>query len=42
VKLIAYMESGGTDGEHFRCAGIPAWAVRGIFTFYLSLNLFAK
>jgi acetylornithine deacetylase/succinyl-diaminopimelate desuccinylase-like protein len=31
VKVIAYMESGGTDGMHFRNAGIPTWAVSGIF-----------
>jgi len=31
VQLIAYMESGGTDGMHFRRAGIPTWAVSGIF-----------
>lgn len=31
VKLIAYMESGGTDGMHFRKAGIPTWAVSGVF-----------
>lgn len=31
VRLIAYMESGGTDGMHFRRAGIPTWAVSGIF-----------
>ena len=31
VKLIAYMESGGTDGMHFRKAGIPTWAVGGHF-----------
>lgn len=31
VKLVAYMESGGTDGMHFRNAGIPTWAVSGIF-----------
>jgi len=31
VKLIAYMESGGTDGMHFRKAGIPTWAVSGRF-----------
>ncbi len=31
VKLIAYMESGGTDGMHFRKAGIPTWAVPGRF-----------
>jgi len=31
VKVIAYMESGGTDGMHFRKAGIPTWAVKGLF-----------
>ena len=31
VKVIPYMESGGTDGMHFRKAGIPAWGVSGIF-----------
>jgi acetylornithine deacetylase/succinyl-diaminopimelate desuccinylase-like protein len=31
VPIIAYMESGGTDGMHFRRAGIPTWAVSGIF-----------
>lgn len=31
VKVIAYMESGGTDGMHFRKAGIPTWAISGIF-----------
>jgi acetylornithine deacetylase/succinyl-diaminopimelate desuccinylase-like protein len=31
VALIAYMESGGTDGMHFRRAGIPTWAVSGLF-----------
>jgi carboxypeptidase PM20D1 len=31
IKVIAYMESGGTDGMHFRKAGIPTWAVSGIF-----------
>jgi len=31
VKVIAYMESGGTDGMHFRKAGIPSWAVSGLF-----------
>ena len=31
VKVIAYMESGGTDGMHFRMAGIPTWAVSGLF-----------
>jgi acetylornithine deacetylase/succinyl-diaminopimelate desuccinylase-like protein len=31
VRMIAYMESGGTDGMHFRRAGIPTWAVSGMF-----------
>ena len=31
VKVMAYMESGGTDGMHFRKAGIPTWAVSGLF-----------
>ena len=31
VRMIAYMESGGTDGMHFRRAGIPTWAASGIF-----------
>jgi acetylornithine deacetylase/succinyl-diaminopimelate desuccinylase-like protein len=31
VKLIAYMASGGTDGMHFRKAGVPTWAVSGRF-----------
>jgi acetylornithine deacetylase/succinyl-diaminopimelate desuccinylase-like protein len=31
MKVIAYMESGGTDGMHFRKAGIPTWAVSGLF-----------
>ena len=31
VKVIAYMESGGTDGMYFRNAGIPTWAVSGLF-----------
>jgi acetylornithine deacetylase/succinyl-diaminopimelate desuccinylase-like protein len=31
VPVIAYMESGGTDGMHFRKAGIPTWATSGIF-----------
>jgi acetylornithine deacetylase/succinyl-diaminopimelate desuccinylase-like protein len=30
VKMIAYMESGGTDGMHFRRAGIPTWAMSGV------------
>ena len=31
LKVIAYMESGGTDGMHFRKAGIPTWGISGIF-----------
>jgi acetylornithine deacetylase/succinyl-diaminopimelate desuccinylase-like protein len=31
VSLIAYMESGGTDGMHFRKAGIPTWAMSSRF-----------
>jgi len=31
VQLLPYMESGGTDGMHFRTAGIPTWAVSGLF-----------
>jgi carboxypeptidase PM20D1 len=31
VQILAYMESGGTDGMHFRRAGIPTWAVSEIF-----------
>ncbi|MDH4071560.1 MAG: M20/M25/M40 family metallo-hydrolase [Gammaproteobacteria bacterium] len=31
VRMLPYMESGGTDGMHFRKAGIPTFAVSGIF-----------
>jgi acetylornithine deacetylase/succinyl-diaminopimelate desuccinylase-like protein len=31
VTLMAYMESGGTDGMHFRSAGIPTWAISSVF-----------
>ncbi len=31
VAIVAYMESGGTDGMHFRRAGIPTWAISGAF-----------
>lgn len=31
IKMIGYMESGGTDGMHFRSAGIPTWGMSGIF-----------
>ena len=31
VARITYMESGGTDGMHFRSAGIPTWGISGVF-----------
>ena len=31
LPMIGYMSSGGTDGMHFRNAGIPTWGVGGIF-----------
>ncbi|NQY04293.1 MAG: M20/M25/M40 family metallo-hydrolase, partial [Halieaceae bacterium] len=31
LKIIPYMESGGTDGMHFRKAGIPTWGISGVF-----------
>jgi len=31
LKVMGYMESGGTDGMHFRKAGIPTLAVSGVF-----------
>jgi len=31
VKIIPIMESGGTDGMHFRKAGVPTWGVSAIF-----------
>jgi len=31
INVIPYMESGGTDGMHFRRAGIPTYAVSGVF-----------
>ncbi len=31
LELITYMESGGTDGMHFRSAGLPTWGVGGMF-----------
>ena len=31
VRMLPYMESGGTDGMYFRRAGIPTFAVSGIF-----------
>ncbi|MFC7048337.1 M20/M25/M40 family metallo-hydrolase [Emcibacter nanhaiensis] len=31
LKLIPYMESGGTDGKQFRKNGIPTWGVSSLF-----------
>jgi carboxypeptidase PM20D1 len=31
VTMLPYISSGGTDGMHFRRAGIPTWGVGGIF-----------
>ena len=31
LKVMGYMESGGTDGMHFRNAGIPTLAISGVF-----------
>ncbi|MFA3789765.1 M20/M25/M40 family metallo-hydrolase [Aliiglaciecola sp. SL4] len=31
LDIIPYMESGGTDGMHFRKAGIPTWAISSAF-----------
>lgn len=31
VPIMAYMESGGTDGMHFRSNGIPTWAISSVF-----------
>ena len=31
VKILASMSSGGTDGMHFRSAGIPTWGMGGAF-----------
>jgi len=31
LPMIGYMSSGGTDGMHFRKAGIPTWGVGSIF-----------
>ena len=31
LKVMGYMESGGTDGMHFRKAGVPTLAVSGVF-----------
>ena len=31
LKVMGYMESGGTDGMHFRNAGTPTLAISGVF-----------
>ena len=31
LAIMGYMESGGTDGMHFRSAGIPTWAMSSVF-----------
>ncbi|WP_286830353.1 MULTISPECIES: M20/M25/M40 family metallo-hydrolase [Kordiimonas] len=31
VEIVPYMESGGTDGMHFRAAGMDSYGVSGIF-----------
>lgn len=31
TPIVTYMESGGTDGMHFRKAGVPTYGVSGIF-----------
>lgn len=31
AEVIGFMESGGTDGMHFRNAGIPTWAMPSVF-----------
>ena len=31
VSIMGYMESGGTDGMHFRSVGIPTWAMSSVF-----------
>lgn len=31
LDMITYMESGGTDGMHYRSAGIPTWGISGVF-----------
>lgn len=31
AKIIPYMESGGTDGMHFRSAGMDSYGISGIF-----------
>ncbi|WP_416307947.1 M20/M25/M40 family metallo-hydrolase [Neptunicella sp. SCSIO 80796] len=31
VAVMGYMESGGTDGMHFRAKGVPTWGVASVF-----------
>lgn len=31
INVMPYMESGCTDGMHFRSAGIPTWAMSSVF-----------
>lgn len=31
LPIVAYQESGGTDGKHFRAAGVPTLAMSGMF-----------
>ncbi|WP_438864727.1 M20/M25/M40 family metallo-hydrolase [Neptunicella sp.] len=31
VAVMGYMESGGTDGMHFRAKGVPTWGISSIF-----------
>lgn len=31
LPLVPYLEMGGTDGKEFRIAGVPTWAVSGMF-----------
>jgi len=32
VRILGHMSSGGSDGMHFRNAGIPTWGMSGLFT----------
>lgn len=31
LRILGHMSSGGTDGMHFRNAGIPTWGMSGLF-----------
>ena len=31
VRILGHMSSGGTDGMHFRNAGVPTWGMSGLF-----------